>query len=503
MKQTRIGGLLLGGLLLGARGGVLLVSLWVSGVMGQEAASEDFSGASASLRQSLLKQVQIAEKLAPQMGVHILELESGETVFNRAGHQLRIVASNAKLFTTAAVLDSFGPGYFLETRLMARGGVKAGVLEGDLAVLGGGDPNISGRHHFGDPYGVFRQWARELLRHEIRHIEGDILLVDGLFSDDKVHASWPKEQLSKWYQAPIGALSFNDNCVLVRVTPAATVGRPLRVELDPPLELFQISVTGTTRASGKGAKVVIDRQPGTHNIEVGGFLPVSAKPAEYWVTVEDPVQYFAAALRAAFREEGITLSGRMMLSGSPPSGTWKRVTTYRSDLLTTLEVINKRSQNFYAESLLKLLGARHCGQGDWASGIQAVTEFVATLGIETGTFHMADGSGLSRGNRFSPVQVTTLLREMFFHRWGSEFMRTLPYSGEPGQSWKKRLAAPPYRGNVFAKTGTLRDVSAVSGYAKARSGRTYVFSILMNGTRSNWRAKQAQDAIVRQLIDAG
>lgn len=491
-----------GGLFFGVFG-VLMCSLWMSPLSGQEAASKDVDGASDSLRQGLLEQVRIAEKLAPQMGVHILELESGRTVFNHHGHRLRILASNTKLFTTAAALDSFGPGYFLETRLLARGRVEAGVLKGDLAVLGGGDPNISGRHHYGDPYGVFRGWASVLLSKGVRHIEGDVLLVDGLFSDEKVHASWPKDQLAKWYQAPVGALSFNDNCVLVRVSPAPSAGQPLRVELEPPLELFQVSVSGTTRSSGKGGKVVIDRHPGSQIIEVSGFLPVSAKPADYWVTVEDPVQYFAAALRAALGEEGISLQGRMMLAGSPPAGTWTRVATHRSDLLTTLEVVNKRSQNFYAESVLKLLGARHCGRGDWESGIRAVTEFADTLGIDAGSFHMADGSGLSRGNRFSPDQVTTLLREMFFHRWGREFMRTLPYSGEAGQSWKKRLATPPYRGNVFAKTGTLRDVSTLSGYAKARSGKTYVFSILMNDTQSNWRAKQAQDAIVRQLINAG
>jgi D-alanyl-D-alanine carboxypeptidase/D-alanyl-D-alanine-endopeptidase (penicillin-binding protein 4) len=92
---------------------------------------------------------------------------------------------------------------------------------------------------------------------------------------------------------------------------------------------------------------------------------------------------------------------------------------------------------------------------------------------------------------------------MFTHPHGREFMRSLAYSGEPGLRWEKRLAEPGYAGNVFAKTGTLTGISTLSGYAKARSGRLYAFSILCNGTRGAWHAQRAQDAIVRALVDQG
>ena len=116
---------------------------------------------------------------------------------------------------------------------------------------------------------------------------------------------------------------------------------------------------------------------------------------------------------------------------------------------------------------------------------------------------LADGSGMSRANRATPRLMAALLRTMYFHRWGREFVASLPYSGEEDLSWRKRLAEPPYRGNVFAKTGTLNGVSTLSGYAKGASGRLYVFSILCNGTRGSWHAKRAQDAILRALIDEG
>jgi D-alanyl-D-alanine carboxypeptidase/D-alanyl-D-alanine-endopeptidase (penicillin-binding protein 4) len=167
-------------------------------------------------------------------------------------------------------------------------------------------------------------------------------------------------------------------------------------------------------------------------------------------------------------------------------------------------VINKRSQNFYAESLLKALGAERCGAGTWEGGLEAVAQFLeGDVGIPRGSYRMADGSGMSRANRFSAAQLVALLRHMYYHRWGRAFLQSLPFSGEPGLSWERRLAQAPYRDNVYAKTGTLTGVSTLSGYAKGRSGRLYAFSILGNRARSTWQARQDQDRILRALIDNG
>ena len=148
-------------------------------------------------------------------------------------------------------------------------------------------------------------------------------------------------------------------------------------------------------------------------------------------------------------------------------------------------------------------GAKLCDDGSWRGGVRGVEEFLADVGFPRGSYHLVDGSGMSRGNRYRPSQLTALLRHMFFHRWGSQFLKTFPYSGEHGLKWAGRLTKPPYLGNVIAKTGSLNGVSTLSGYAKARSGKVYAFSILCNPTRANWRAEKVQDRIVRALIDHG
>src|SRR5215210_908502 len=452
-----------------------------------------------ALEQAVGVEVARALRDTAAMGVHIVELDTGETVYAYNPDEPRVIASNTKLFTTAAALDALGPGYFFETRLLERGSVTAGVLQGDLGVVGSGDPQISGREFGGDSFGAFRPWAAALRERGIRRITGDLYLAHGLFETLRVHPDWPRDQLTEWYEAPVDALSFSDNCILVRVWPGRA-GEPAMVETVPPVPIFRVDSTATTSAKRRGTRLYVGRLDTL--LTVKGSIDVNSGPFETWVTVPDPVLYFGSALRSALAEEGIVLEGHLRPVPELPGAIWERVSVLRSDLVTAIRTTNKRSQNFYAESLAKTLGARRCGQGSWAEGVRAVGEFLESIGVPRGTFTMVDGSGMSRANQFAPRAVTTLLRHMFFHPASAEFAQSLPYAGEEeSKSWKRRLAAPPYRGNVLAKTGTLNGVSALSGYAKAVSGKSYAFSILFNKTRGD--AHGAQDRIVMALIDNG
>ncbi|MEM7582650.1 MAG: D-alanyl-D-alanine carboxypeptidase/D-alanyl-D-alanine-endopeptidase [Acidobacteriota bacterium] len=462
----------------------------------------------AQFRPAVNAQVAAARKVAPALGVHILELASGEAKYTYNADTRRILASNTKIITSAVALDRLGPAYSFETEILVRGELVDGTLNGTLAVLGGGDPSLSGRHYQGDPYGPFREWAAALEQAGIRRVEGDLLLVDGIFDDELVHPDWPKDQLSRWYEAPVSGLSFNDNCVLVKVNPGALPGQKARVETVPELPIFEVesSATITSRANQQWLKIDRRTTPGEeHVLTVAGRLYRRSEPRDAWVTVADPLAYFGVALRAALIEEGIFVTGRILASERLPRDerVWRRVTTHRSDLLTILEVVNKRSQNFYAESVLKLLGAEMCGRGSWSEGLKVARELLSEVGIPDGSYRLADGSGMSRNNTFTPEQLTRLLRHMYFHEWGKEYLATLPASGERDLSWRKRLASSRYRGRVRAKTGYLSGVSTLSGYATARSGKTYAFSILLNSIRGLNQAKTAQDRIVRALIDHG
>lgn len=440
-------------------------------------------------------------RVAKDVGVHIMRLDDGATVYGLDQDRGRVVASNNKLFTTAAALDTLGSAYMYETKVMARGKIDGGVLDGDLAVVGAGDPNISGRDYKGDIYAVFRAWAVSLKGHGISRVHGHLVLVTGFFDTEQIHPDWPKDQLVNWYEAPVDDLSFNENCVLVRVFPGKKAGAPVRVETEPPLSSFGVINNAITTASRGRQRLAIGRTAGSNNIYVSGSMYIGSGPSEAQVTVIDPVGVFGDALRDALKQEGIAVDGDTLRTDRLGEGAWLEVATLKSSLLSTIDITNKHSQNFFAESLCKLLGRTRFGEGSWQAGTRAVGEFLAKVGLAPGSYSLADGSGMSRNNRFAPSQVTKLLQYAFAQPYGPDYMRSLAYSGERGLRWQRRLASGPYAGNVFAKTGTLSGVSALSGYAKARSGKLYVFSILCNGVRGD--AHGAQDAIVRALIDNG
>jgi len=289
--------------------------------------------------------------------------------------------------------------------------------------------------------------------------------------------------------------------VLVRVRPGRGAGAAAVVETVPALPHFRFR--NTARTVEKGGRVFITREDGADVFVVSGSIARRSGALDVWVAVHDPAAYFAGALRAAFAEEGVELSAGVRPAHGLPEGVWEQVAAHRSDLAATLAVTNKRSQNFYAECLAKLLGHRLEGKGSWSAAAAAVSKVVAGLGVDPAHFRIADGSGLSRADQASPRAMTTLLERMYFHAFGRDFVRSLPFSGEEGLAWRRRLAEPPYRGNVFAKTGTLSGVSTLSGYAKGATGRVYAFSILCNQVRSNAAAHAAQDRIVRALIDRG
>ncbi len=467
------------------------------------AATATLPAGANSLTQVLADPIRVATRVAPEFGLHVVDVVTGETVIEVEPDRPRIAASNTKLFTTAAALDTLGPDYLYETHVMVRGFRVGDALIGDLGVIAGGDPNISGRHHGGDPLAVFRKWARQIREQGAEAISGDLYLANGLFDEERVHPDWPRDQLHRWYEAPVDALSFSDNCLLVRVLPGTASGRPARVEVVPDVPVVRVLNQARTTSSVRRHQVNVFRAPDSEEVLVSGQVYRNARPVEAWITVPDPQRYFGAALRKALADEGVALDGRILPVANLPAGRWRPLTVHRSDLLSTIEVINHRSQNFYAEALLKLLGAEVCTEGSWEGGREVVADFLERVGIPSASYRMEDGSGMSRNNRFSPRQLTRLLVHMYHHPLSEEFIDSLPPSGSDNGRWDERLADPPYAGAVRAKTGTLRAVSALSGYARALSGKMYAFSILQNRSRSAWEARRTQDRIIQALIDHG
>lgn len=433
--------------------------------------------------------------------IQVIELETGRVVAQRNPHMPLAPASNMKLFTTAAAIDLLKPGFEVTTAVYARGQVDAsGTLNGDLKVVGRGDPTIGGRFHDGAATAVLQQWAADLKRAGIKTVTGDLIFEFGYFDTDYIHPTWPRDQLVAWYEAPVAAFSMQEGCVEVRVLPSAS-GKQCVVQLEPPTTFVQIENSCRTG----GGLPYITRRLGTNTVIVRGGVPARSGATEVFITIENPVHYFAQVTNETFQRAGIAVQGKISLVARDPRPDWRMVTKHSTPLNILIYVVNKKSQNHYAEQVLKMIGAETRKEGSWAAGSAEVKEWMTTkIGVPGEEFSQVDGSGMSRNNRASANAFISLLRYMWKSPWREEFVSSLPYTGDPDSKFGNRLKRPPYARQVYAKTGYISGVIGLSGYVHAQSGKVYAFSFLFNRYRVGVFAVYGlQDSILKEIITSG
>lgn len=437
-----------------------------------------------------------------ETSIQIMEMSTGRVVAQRNPDQPVIPASNLKLFTTAAAYDLLGPSFEFKTTLSIRGAVDStGVLNGDVKITGGGDPSIGGRFHDGQSTAVLRKFAEDLKRAGIRTVTGDVILEHGYFDTEYVHPTWPEDQLVNWYEAPVAALSIQEGTVMVRVRPGSP-GGPAIVEMEPPNRYMRVLNTART---GGGSGAFIGRKPGTNDIVVRGGVPARSGATEVFVTVMNPLHFFANVTHDTLQGNGIRVNGTVKLAETAPYSDWRVVSRHQTPLAPVTYVINKVSQNHYAEQLIKTLGAELKGNGSWAVGASVVSEWMTgKLGVPSTHFLMVDGSGMSRFNRASASSFVSVLRYMWDTPHRRDFVSSMPYSGEKNSRLRRRLNTEPYARQVYAKTGYISGAIGLSGYVHAKSGRVYAFSFLFNRYRTGvWGVYNLQDDILKTIIDHG
>ena len=194
-----------------------------------------------------------------------------------------------------------------------------------------------------------------------------------------------------------------------------------------------------------------------------------------------PAAFFGGALRNRLRAAGIELTGQIVRKEVKPDASWALVAETDSALLPTLEVINKRSQGFYAEQTFKTLAAEKAGKGTWPNAVALEKDFLAALGLDPTRYNIHDGSGLSPQNRVSAADIVKFLCAMNTQPIGPAWKATLATPADQDSTLRHRLRDPAARDRIAAKTGSIKGVSTLAGYATAVSGKTYAFAILLNG----------------------
>jgi D-alanyl-D-alanine carboxypeptidase/D-alanyl-D-alanine-endopeptidase (penicillin-binding protein 4) len=438
------------------------------------------------------------------VSVAIADLDTGAIVYQKNPDQPETIASVTKMFSSAAALHFLGPDYKFKTTLWRKGEIHDGTLIGSLLVVGGGDPNISGRFHDDDSFAIFDSWVQGLAKLGILRVQGDLVLNASAFDAIYRHPEWPPDRDSRWYQAPISALSYNDNVVIVSVGHGGIPGAPASVAINPDTDVVQTLSRARTIGKAGKIRVAVSRPSGSDVVTVSGTVPSRFFRWSVPLAIDDPPKFFGAALKSRLRAGGVELVGNVVEQPVKPDGQWMLVASTESELLPTLSISNKHSQSFYAETIFKTVAYERTGQGSWDAAVRLEKQFLAALELDPARYDLHDGSGLSAYDRVSAGALLDFLKAMNVHAYGPQWRSTLAISGESEGTLRHRLLDDSTRGEIQAKTGTLNGVSTLAGYAKAASGKTYVFAILLNGPGvSESRGHAYQDRIVRTLVKRG
>ena len=430
----------------------------------------------------------------------VVDLNSGQRIFEANADTAMVPASNAKVFTLAAAIDGLGANFQFRTVLATRGP--------DLIVVGDGDPSLGDpelSENEGRPItAVFDEWAGQLKRKGPSVIQGDLVIDESIFDDQRLHPDWDKADIKSYFAPPVGALNFHDNCVEITIWPDKENGKPVHWSVNPSTSLIEM----TNRCKSRGGnRPTIDRPQPTFDFVISGTC--SQRSTFERIPGPDPGLFFADALRSRLAEQGVTLQGkirrqRVRDDGGKLPGDCERVAVHVTPLAQVTARVGKDSHNLSAECLLKRLGyefAKARGDakpvGSWETGRAAVQAFLTRAGVEAGRVVVSDASGLSRSNRASASDFTRVLAFMRRHREWELFSRSLSVAGRDG-SLKKRMTDVP--GKVFAKTGYVSGVRTLSGYVEAPDRRLYCFSVLFNNVKKTTRPfNKVHDNVCRIL----
>jgi D-alanyl-D-alanine carboxypeptidase/D-alanyl-D-alanine-endopeptidase (penicillin-binding protein 4) len=460
------------------------------------------------LRQDLAAVLRAPVLARSHWGILVKSLDRGDVLFEHNAGKLAVPASNMKILTMAVTAERLGWDHRFETTLESDASVVGGVLQGDLILRGGGDPSIALRSDVAAR--TFDEWAQQLRAAGIQAIEGRVVSEDGALDDEELGAGWPWDDMVFAYSGPVSSAFYNESLVRITVRPGLVEGDRAALEVVPPQDHGLVIINDVkTAAAGTEASLRLRRERGSAGLHITGTVPIdAAEPPSFGAAVENPALFFARALRSALLQRGLGVEGEAIdsdsLAGDDPAraSAPRRVLARHisAPLAETGRTFMKVSQNLYGELFVKALGLA-AGEGTTARGQEAIAETLDSWGVPRDSYILADGSGLSRLNYVSAETIVRVLERMFRDpRHRDAFAQTLPVGGEDG-TLRNRLHAAWTVGRVRAKTGSLSNVRALSGYLTTRGGERLAFSIVANNfTLPGWRIERVIDLLAEILV---
>ena len=405
-------------------------------------------------------------------GIVVQKLGGTQQLYHRDGDRLFIPASNVKLITTAVALRQLGASMRLRTsvyQLPSNGSLS------NLLVVGRGDPSLT--------VSGLQSIAQQLQQRGIKQI-GQISFDDNYFRGEQINSGWEWGDLSTDYAPAINGLMLNQNSNPLTVS-SQQVGMPLKYAWkDPSLNSWQVDNRSLTIAASQDNNIDAIAMFGKPVIKLTGKLAINTPPIQIDLPLADPAQSFISAFRQSLNRSGIN-SNSMRLGAAQSPINLPEVAAIDSPPITTLITeTNQRSNNIYAEVLLRSIGRTHpehsTSDRDTSNlGIALVKRHLTAMGVDPQAYSIYDGSGLSRHNLVAPTTFVRVLSAMATTPLGKIYRDSLPIAGISG-SLKNRMQGTLARGIVSAKTGSMSGVVSLSGYVNPPQYSPLVFSIILN-----------------------
>lgn len=444
-----------------------------------------------------------------QVGVKIISLDSGKTFYERNAENYFMPASNMKSFTVAAALDKLGPNFRFVTSVYANTPAdENGTINGDLIIYGRGDPSISTAFNDSDYYRSLDELADKIALSGVKQINGSLIGDETYFNTNPIPSGWEWDDLQWYYGAEVSALSINDNSVDLKILPS-TIGSPMVVKILPGNSLFKIINKTQTTSRGTKREIKVNKLLGQNVLEISGTMPINDSGYSGAITVSRPAELFVELLKQRLQLKGISVRGTTRAINLEerngikfPVSEFTEITNLQSPPLSVIAAKTmKPSQNLYTELILRALGEAagdnsNVSKTSDQKGIEIVQETLRKAGVMTDSVVQYDASGLSRHNLITPNSSAMLYKYMDTSQYAAVWRNALTIGGIDG-TLGRRFKGTNAENNVRGKTGTIDQVSALSGYVTSRSGERFAFSILTNGIPdSRLRVSTIDDIVV-------
>jgi len=415
------------------------------------------------------------------VGIAIQSINSGKIIYQYNARHLLGPASSLKVFTAAAALAHLGPNYTFKTRLFAapKSINDQGVLQSDVYFHFDGDPTLS-RSDLNNLVGILSQLG-------VNTIQGDLYLDDTVFDRAEFGPGWMWDERNFCYAAPLSAVNIDRNCFPLTLTAAKQSGQPITITKYKGYGFIEfVNEAVTSETSTTDCPLTIDADS-DNTYTVNGCMKPHSGPWSFPIAVRSMRPYTAGIFEQLLRQNNIHLNGTIKFGKIPTNKTLEAMVGHDSAPLSTVtKIMLKKSDNLIADALYKKLGAVYFGKaGTWSSGSRAtaaiISEGINTTSSERIDFtkiKIVDGCGLSRHNLLSPQSLVSLLNYVYRDLTIRDaFINALPIAGIDGSLQERMVTA---KNRVYAKTGTMKGITALAGYIYTNHNQVLSFAILIN-----------------------